>query len=230
MSARRHWIHGLIFVSAIALPLAQGCGGDDASIGANPTGDGGGDESTTAPTDGSTPSDGNTPVDSASPDAFCTAVSGYATRCSLTDACDVAKVAACSADEAIASAGAIAAYEACAAQEPCPSASPPGDGGLKAYDDCLATHFGTPTATETSVVGDYCTRCGGGAADCDTGPVARTLVTYDDAILTEIQTTCLAADGGADDGGPGGKCGNFAKCSRDIVAAHDPQPAACNDH
>ena len=231
MSARRHWIHGLIFVSGIALPLAQGCGGDDASIGANPTGDGGGDESTTTLNDGSSPTDGSAAQDAPSADAFCAAVAAYASRCTLTDACDVAKVAACSADEAIASAGAIAAYTACAAQEPCPSASAVGDGGIKAYDDCLATHFGTPTTIEKSAVTDYCTHCGAGP-DCATGAVAQRLLTFDDAILTEIETTCLDSDGGLDDGGlgTGTKCGNFDKCSRDIIAAHHPQPAACNDH
>jgi hypothetical protein len=223
----------MIFVSGLALPIAQGCGGDDASIGANPGSDGGGDESTsTPPGDSSTPTDSSTNPDSTSADPFCSALASYDTRCSLTDACDVAKSASCSTDEGFLSAGAIAAYTACAAQDPCPGASVGTDGGLKAYDECVAAHFGTPTTEETAIVGDYCTRCGGGAADCDTGPVARSLVVYDDALLTEIQATCLTRDGGPDDGGlgVGTKCGEFAKCARDIVASHDPPPAACNDN
>ena len=213
----------------IALPVAQGCGGDDAAIGSNPTSDAGGDESTLANPDGSAPSDGSAPiVDTGTPDPFCAALSSYDSRCSLTDSCDVAKLGICAQDESAASAGAIAAYEACAAQEPCPGSSSIGDGGLKAYDDCLATHFGSPTTEEKTIVAAYCARCGTGP-DCETGTVAQTLVTFDDAILTEIQDTCLDKDGGADDGGFGGKCANFGKCSRDIIFTHDPQPAACGD-
>ncbi len=233
MSARRRWLHGMIFVSGLALPIAQGCGGNDAVVGPSLGGDdGGGDSTTTTGGDSSAPTDGSTNPDSTASDPFCAALAAYDTRCTLTDACDVAKQASCSADEGFASAGAIAAYEACAAQEPCPGAAVSADGGLKAYDDCLATHFGTPTTEEQSIVTDYCTRCGGGAPECDTGPVARSLLVYDDAILTEIQATCLTRDGGPDDGGigVGTKCGGFAKCARDIVVAHDPPPAACNDN
>jgi hypothetical protein len=233
MTSRRRVLHGLIFASVIALPLAQGCGGDDAAVNnSNPADDGGGgDSTTTTGGDSSTPTDGSTPTDSSSPpDAFCAAVAAFDSRCSLTDACDVAKAANCSKDEGVASAGGIAAYEACEAQEPCSGGvTATDDGGLKAYDDCLAAHFGTPTTAETSIVTAYCTRCGGGSAACDTGPVARNLVAYSDTILGEIQLTCLDRDGGADDGGIGGKCANFDKCSRDIIEAVDPQPAACND-
>jgi hypothetical protein len=232
MLARRRWLLGMIFTSAIALPLAQGCGGDDASIGATPGDDGGGDESTTTTGgDSSTPGDGSTPQDSATQTPFCAAVAAYDTRCSLTDACDVARVAACSNDQAIASPGAITAYTACAAQEPCPGPSVSADSGTKAYDDCIAAHYGSPSSTLTTLVTDYCTRCGGAnPSQCASGPVARALATYDDAILTEIENTCVAKDGGADDGGTGGKCAGFAKCARDIVVGADPPPAACNDN
>jgi hypothetical protein len=237
MTSRRRLISGLLFASALVLPVAQGCGGDDASVGANPVGDGGGDESIATPgSDGSTPTgDGSTPLGDSAPslDAFCTAYSAYETRCALTDACDVARLAACTTDESISAAGAITAYEACATQEPCPGVAPSADGGLKAYDECLAAHYGTPTATAKMVVGDYCARCpSGGPGACDTGPVAQELLKYDDAILTEIDTKCIDRDGGADDAGGGsvgGKCANFDKCSTDVIRAHDPAPASCGD-
>ena len=236
MTARRRILHGLIFAGVIALPIAQGCGGDDAAVGGSTSDAGGGsDTSTSGGDDGSTPiTDGSTPLDSATgTDAFCSAAAAYASRCALTDACTTAKVAACTSAEAIASAGGIAAYEACTPIEPCPGATPSGDGGgAKAYDDCLVSHYGSPSATAETLATDYCSRCLPAVGACSTGfydsksPSIRFLA-LNDATLEEIDKKCLSKDGGVEMG-PG--CANdFTKCARDVVDAHDPPPAACKD-
>lgn len=234
MTSRRRILHGLIFASVIALPLAQGCGGDDAAVNQTSTDGGDTDSTTTTGGDSSTPTDGSTTIpDSSAGDPFCAATADYDTRCSLTDACDTARLANCSADEAIASTNATAAYAACEAQEPCPAGSvvTADAGAEKAYESCLSTHFGTPDSALTGLVIAYCGKCGNPAnpAACEEGDVARGVAIYDDAILTEIQSNCLPSDAGADDGGPTGECARFGDCARAVVVSHDPQPAACND-
>ncbi len=230
MTSRRRILHGFVFASVLVLPVAQGCGGDDVAVNSTSTDDAGGDSITTTIGDSSTPTDGSTTTpDSSTGDAFCTATAAYDTRCNLTDSCSVARAANCANDEAVASANAAAAYVACEPQDPCPGDT--SDGGEKAYESCLATQFGTPDSTLTGIAVAYCTKCGASAnpATCETGPVVRALAVYDDAILSEIQSTCLPSDAGADDGGPTGECARFAGCADRIVVAHDPQPAACSD-
>jgi hypothetical protein len=225
MTKRRLVVHVSIFASMMALPLAQGCGGDDSFVNQTVTDAGDGD-STTAPGDSSTPTDANATTDSPTGTTFCAATSAYYTRCNLTSACDVARLANCANDEAVASPNATAAYAACETEEPCPDDT--GDGGAT-YDTCLATHYGTPDSTLTTIVTTYCAKCdtGGNPATCDEGPIGRSLAVYDDAILGEIQSTCLSADAGGGDGGA--QCADFADCARSVVTAHDPQPAACGD-
>jgi len=225
----------LIFTSIIALPVAEGCGGDDASVGATATDGGNGDETSTGADtgtsgDGSAPFDGSAPQDSApTGDAYCTAAAAYASRCSLTDACSTARVAACTADEAIASAAGISAYETCEPTEPCPTGADAG--AEKAYADCLTSHYGTPSTTAHTLATDYCAKCTSGP-NCATNfydansPTLR-LLALNDTILDDIDKKCLGHDAGVS---VGLMCAtDFEKCSRDVVAAHDPQPAACKD-
>lgn len=232
MRARRIFL-GLGFVLVIALPTAEGCGGDDAAVNGDNSDSGGGGDGTTTGSDGSTTSDGNTNSDTGTtPDAFCTAENDYVTRCSLTDACSLAVAAACSSTEANASPQFIGAYEACESMQPCPSAGA-GDGGAAAYDNCLRTHFGAPDAVAEQLASDFCAKCLPAVGECSVGfygnPTAARLLELDDAILTEIDDTCTKRDGGAGDGGFASCTDAFTACARDIVLSHDPIPAACND-
>ncbi|MGH7283972.1 MAG: hypothetical protein ACRELY_20795 [Polyangiaceae bacterium] len=232
MRARRIF-HGFAFLLVVALPIAQGCGGDDSAVNGD-TSDGGGDDGTTGG-DGSTSSDGNTNTDTGTTtDAFCTALNDYDTRCSLTDACSVAEAAACTSTEANASPQFLAAYEACESMQPCPSPGASTDGGQAAYDSCLQAHFGSPDTVAQQLATDFCTRCVPASGSCAVGfygdPKAARLLELDDAILGEIDDNCAKSDAGIrGDGGLLSCSDEFTKCVRGIVLAHDPPPAACND-
>ncbi|MEO8798418.1 MAG: hypothetical protein ABI551_11070 [Polyangiaceae bacterium] len=159
--------------------------------------------------------------------AFCAAAAAYDARCSMTNACDVARVAACAEYQAIVSPGAISAYTACAALEPC-SGADASDAGT-AYEGCLAASYGAPSALLTTLVGSYCAQCGAqNTLQCSMGPVAQSLATFDDAVLTEIRDTCLPKNAQAEDGGIAESCAGFTRCTNDIVAVADPPPTACN--
>jgi hypothetical protein len=160
--------------------------------------------------------------------AFCAAVVAYDTRCNVNDACDVARLAACANNEAIASRGAISAYTACAPLVPCPGTDSGTDAG-SAYVDCLASNYGAPSTLLTTLVESYCTQCGAeNLPQCTTGLIAQSLATFDDAILAETRDKCFATNAGKEDGGTGESCANFSTCMNDIVTAADPPPAACN--
>jgi hypothetical protein len=160
--------------------------------------------------------------------AFCAAFVAFDARCNVTDACDVARVAACASNEAIASPGAIAAYTACSALAPCTATDIAVDAG-SAYVDCLAANYGAPSTLLTTLVGTYCVQCGAeNIQQCTIGPVAQNLATFDDAVLTEIRDTCIAKNAQTEDGGTSDSCANFSRCTNDIVSAADPPPVACN--
>lgn len=164
--------------------------------------------------------------DSRHESAFCQAAAAFDSRCHVTDACEIAKTAACASNEAIASPGAVTAFVACGDLAPCPVDGTPTDAG-SAYIDCLAAHYGAPSTLLTGVVAGYCTQCG--AADiqsCTIGEVAQSLATYDDTILGHVRDECLAKSG-TDDAGIAKSCANVTTCLNDIVNAADPPPAAC---
>ena len=232
MRARRIFF-SLGFVFAIALPTAEGCGGDDAAVNGDNSDGGTGSDGTTG-NDGSTTSDGNTNNDTGTtPDAFCTAENEYVTRCGLTDACSLAVAAACASTESNASSQFIGAYEACASMQPCPGPGAASDGGAAAYDNCLKTHFGAPDTVAEQLATDFCAKCLPAVGECPNGfynnPTAARLLELDDAILTEIDNTCTKRDGGAGDAGLASCTDAFTACARDIILSHDPIPAACND-
>ena len=231
MRARRIF-HGLAFLAVAALPIVQGCSGDDASVNGD-TSDGGGTDGSSTGSDGSASSDGNASTDTGSSDAFCAAANDYVTRCALTDSCSLAIAAACSSTEANASPQFLAAYEACESMQPCPTPGGSSDGGAAAYDSCLASHFGSPDAVAQQLASDFCSKCLPASGSCATAfysaPKAQRLLELDDAILTEIDDTCILSDAGTDDAGPGTCADRFDACARNIVLAHDPIPAACND-
>ncbi len=224
---------GFAFLFAVALPIAQGCSGDDAAVNGD-TSDGGGDDGSISGNDGSSSNDGNANNDTGTTsDAFCSAANDYVTRCDLTDACSLAVAAACSSTEANASPQFLVAYEACESLEPCASPGAATDGGQAAYDSCLQSHFGNPDTAAQKLATDFCDKCLPAVGECTNGfyaqPKTARLLELDDAILGEIDDTCTKRDGGADDAGAGACADQFGTCARDIVLAHDPIPAACHD-
>lgn len=240
MRARRV-AHTIAICFCITLPVAEGCGGNDAAVSGSGADDGGStdDGSTGGGDDSSTGGDASSGGDSSAASSFCAAEQSYATRCSLTDKCTTERVANCASDESNLNPQYVGAVVACEPIEPCgpgPSADGGGggggDGGVKAYNDCFKTHFGDPDTAAKDLAAGYCATClphvGGCAGNFYAAPQAQRLLAFDDAILNEIAATCTHPDGGADDAGAGAACSDaFTKCAKGVVDAHDPPPPDC---
>ena len=180
----------------------------------------------------SSPTGGGTSSD------YCSAISSYATRCNVTNACLTATENDCSALASAYSGATLATVSACLNAIPC------GDAGANAAAACfqIATSKGAPTAAQTKLAQDYCAVCAGSqtTAECastfftttagDSGVTVATgpgngLLGFSDTVATTVDTKCVPALG---DGGLLACAATFRICEAQVsLAALPTAPAAC---
>jgi hypothetical protein len=189
-------------------------------------------------------SSGTTTTGGSSAD-LCSALSGYVTRCNVTDACQLAESKDCATAASSYSAGTLAATSACINAIPC------GDAG-SSPNTCFQTVVSngtspvTPTAAQAKLAQDYCATCaasngGQTVADCvatfytttigDSGVAVGAgpgsgLQTLNDSVATSVDTKCVPALG---DGGIVACAATFRVCEGETyLAALPAPPAACS--
>jgi hypothetical protein len=169
--------------------------------------------------------------------AFCSAITSYVSRCSLTTVCDQEEVANCTTIGAAFSTAYVDAVTSCLSQAACDSV------GQAASSACIQgkTLASAPSAAAEKLAQDYCTPCagllsisacvsgfysssvdGGGAL----GGVGDSLLELNDATLEKVDSTCippLAADAGL------ASCTfGFDECEYAIVQASIPAQPSCS--
>ncbi len=138
--------------------------------------------------------------------SYCSLLSGYVSKCQITDPCTLATVKDCATLGAAFSAAYLNAITQCDSSLPCPDAR-----GTTAATQCIesAVTSAPQSAAQQKLAEDYCSTCPTSRsnvdgcvagfyataydASSDAPPIGQALITYSDAISTKMDSACTSS-------------------------------------